>query len=91
MELLGFVNSTLISTYPAEPRSKMMSMWLLRSVARAVEVCPQELMFTLIEVLQDGVCVWVADEQASFSRDEYELDVSRCLLPHTCIIADVVC
>jgi hypothetical protein len=32
--LLGFVNDTLISTYPPEPQNKVASMWLIRTATR---------------------------------------------------------
>jgi len=38
--LLGFVNDTLMSTYPAEPRNKVASVWLIRAATRVVDMCP---------------------------------------------------
>jgi hypothetical protein len=38
--LLGFINDTLVSTYPPEPQNKVASMWLMRAATRVVDTCP---------------------------------------------------
>ena len=36
--LLGFVNNTLVSTSP-KPRNKVVSMWLIHTITRAMDTC----------------------------------------------------
>jgi hypothetical protein len=38
--LLGFVNHTLVSTYPPELRNKVASLWLIRAATRVVDTYP---------------------------------------------------
>lgn len=70
-----FVNDTLLSTYPPEPRNLKPSMWLIASLTRAVDACPLDLRLTLLEAIQDGAGTWLSDEYRVFTRDEYALDV----------------
>ncbi|KAJ3545565.1 hypothetical protein NM688_g5611 [Phlebia brevispora] len=73
--LFEFVNDTLISTYPPEPRNKMPSIWLLRTLTRTMDTCPSELQEELLETVQGGVSPWIQDEYRVLTRKEYGLDV----------------
>ncbi|KAI0061493.1 hypothetical protein BV25DRAFT_1857413 [Artomyces pyxidatus] len=73
--LLEFVNDTLESTYPPEPRNKVVSMWLLRTVTRVIDSCPVGLLQSAVQALQAGLSTWVADEYRVFSHEEYSFDV----------------
>jgi hypothetical protein len=73
--LFDFVNDTLLSTYPPEPRNKVTSSWLLRSLTRAIDACPAELALNLFETIQDGVSFWVSDSYEVFTDREYEDEV----------------
>lgn len=74
-KVFEFVNDTLLSTYPPEPRNLKPSMWLIASLTRAVDACPVDLRLNLLAVIQDGVSTWLSDEYRVFTRDEYALDV----------------
>ncbi|KAI9465049.1 hypothetical protein BJY52DRAFT_1209886 [Lactarius psammicola] len=73
--LLEFVNDTLVSTYPPEPRNKVVSMWLMRTVTRVVETCPVRMLRDLLGALQEGLSVWVADQYQVFTPEEYTFDI----------------
>ncbi|KAH9060473.1 hypothetical protein EDB87DRAFT_1616129 [Lactarius vividus] len=73
--LLEFVNDTLVSTYPPEPRNKVVSMWLMRTVTRMVEMCPVRMLRELLGALQEGLSVWVADQYQVFTAEEYAFDI----------------
>lgn len=75
-DVLEFVNNTLVSTYPPEPRNKVTSMWLMRSLTRIIDACPQELYLNLFELIQEGLRIWIADEYEVFTAEEYSMDVS---------------
>jgi hypothetical protein len=60
--LLGFVNDTLVSTYPPEPQNNVASMWLIRAAMRVVDTCPVKRLCEVVGSLQDGLSVWVADQ-----------------------------
>ena len=74
--LLELVNDTLQSTYPPEPRNKMTSLWLIRTVTRLVETCPVKLLYRTLCALQDGAIIWIADAYDVFYDDVYSFDVS---------------
>ncbi|KAF7980462.1 hypothetical protein HWV62_37928 [Athelia sp. TMB] len=74
-DLLEFANDVLTATYPPAPRSKVTASWLLRALTRALSACPRELALQMLEIVRDGVAVWVADAFAVFDAQEYEDDV----------------
>ncbi|KAJ6525284.1 hypothetical protein DFH09DRAFT_1416643 [Mycena vulgaris] len=69
--LFEFTNDTLRSSYPPEPRNTQQAQWTLRSVARAVELCPPELLMDLLRLIEDGICVWVSDAHQAFNDEDY--------------------
>ena len=73
--IFDFVNDTLQSTYPPEPRNKVTSIWMVRSLIRVVDACPVELRLNLLETLQEGISLWISDEFHVFNEDEYTGDV----------------
>src|ERR1700733_4945004 len=73
--LFDFVNDILHSTYPPEPRNKITSSWLLRSLTRAIDACPVEFALNLLETIQDGVSLWISDSYNVFTEQEYEDEV----------------
>jgi len=66
--LLGFVNDTLVSTYPPEPRNNVVSMWLICAAMRVVDTCPVKRLCEVVGSLQDGLSVWVADQHQVLTR-----------------------
>lgn len=73
--LCDLVNTTLLNNYPPNEHSKTPSLWLLRSVNRAIDACPYELTEQLLETIQDGLCQWISDERETVDEDEYSMDV----------------
>ncbi|KAG1822871.1 uncharacterized protein BJ212DRAFT_1331086 [Suillus subaureus] len=73
--IFDFVNDTLQSTYPPEPRNKVTSIWMIRSLIRVVDACPAELRLNLLETLQEGISLWISDEFHVFTEDEYTGDL----------------
>jgi hypothetical protein len=74
--LLSFVNDILVSSYPPELENKPVSMWLIRSLTRVVDACPNELLLDMLESLKDGFCTWLTDRQKVMTREEYSFNVS---------------
>lgn len=74
--IIEFVNETLRSSYPPEPRNTQLSMWMIRSLTRIVETCPAELILHLLEILEEGLCAWISDEHLALGVQEYAYDVS---------------
>ncbi|KAG6334257.1 hypothetical protein ID866_4832 [Astraeus odoratus] len=70
-----FINDTLLSTYPPEPRNVKPSTWLIATLTRMIDACPLDLCTELLETLQDGISTWISDECHVFSEDEYMFDV----------------
>ncbi|PCH40208.1 hypothetical protein WOLCODRAFT_136726 [Wolfiporia cocos MD-104 SS10] len=75
VEVFEFVNNTLVSTYPPEPRNKVESLWLIRSLSRVIDTCPPELQLSIFDLLQDGLSLWIADDYQVFAMDVYAMDV----------------
>ncbi|KAG0704222.1 hypothetical protein DFH29DRAFT_912360 [Suillus ampliporus] len=73
--IFDFVNDTMQSTYPPEPRNKVTSIWMIRSLIRVVDACPVELRLNLLDTLQEGISLWISDEFHVFNEDEYTGDV----------------
>ncbi|TFY80918.1 hypothetical protein EWM64_g3097 [Hericium alpestre] len=73
--LLEFVNDTLVSTYPPEPRNLNASRWLLRNLTQLVDKCPVEMLRCVLEIIQDGLATWISDEYRIFNQDDYDVDV----------------
>lgn len=74
-DLFEFINDTLVSTYPPEPRNKVPSIWLLRTLTRTMDTCPTELLEDMLRMVQGGISLWVSDEYSSLDRREYDLDL----------------
>ncbi|KIN99598.1 hypothetical protein M404DRAFT_1004540 [Pisolithus tinctorius Marx 270] len=73
--VFDFVNDTLLSTYPPEPRNLKPCTWLLATLTRIIDGCPVDRILDLLQTIQDGVSIWVADDRSVFSEDEYIYDV----------------
>jgi hypothetical protein len=76
VQLLEFVNDTLVNTYPPEPAGKVVSTWLLRTLTRAIDSCPLSLLPSVLRVVSDGMATWIADAYSAFTEEEYAYDVS---------------
>lgn len=73
--VFDLTNNTLLSNYPPKPHGKVPSLWLLRTLTRAIDACPSEFVQQLLETLQDGLCQWIHDAQSTLTEDEYGMDV----------------
>lgn len=74
-ELFEFINDTLRATYPPEPRNRVTSSWLLRTLTRVIEGCPAHLAMPMFEILQDGISIWISDAFNAYNMQEYEDEV----------------
>ncbi|KAI0667624.1 hypothetical protein C8Q78DRAFT_1051818 [Trametes maxima] len=74
-ELLEFVNDSLNTAYPPVPQHKVMCMWLIRSIMRALDACPAELCFSVLHSLVEGLSTWIADDYDICTADEYSSDI----------------
>ncbi|KAI0647951.1 hypothetical protein C8Q79DRAFT_1086869 [Trametes meyenii] len=74
-ELLELVNDSLNTAYPPVPQHKVMCMWLIRSIMRALDACPAELCFSVLHSLAEGLSTWLADDYDICTADEYSSDI----------------
>ncbi|KAJ7677473.1 hypothetical protein B0H17DRAFT_1079271 [Mycena rosella] len=72
--LFEFVNETLRSSYPPEPRNTPQALWTLRTVTRAIENCPADHVVQLLRLVEAGVCAWVSDAHLALSDTDYAYD-----------------
>ncbi len=79
-ELMEFVNNTMRLTYPPETGNQDISRWMIRTLTNVIEHCPIGLGSGLLDLVQEGICVWVADEQKVWSADDYEYEVCTIVL-----------
>jgi len=77
--LLGFMNDTLVSTYPPEPQNKVASMWLIHTAMRVVDMCPIKKLHKVVGTLQEGLGVWVVDQYQVLMAEKYAFDVGGFL------------
>uniref|UniRef100_A0A8H7XPF0 Telomere-associated protein Rif1 N-terminal domain-containing protein n=1 Tax=Psilocybe cubensis TaxID=181762 RepID=A0A8H7XPF0_PSICU len=75
LQVLELASSTMRATYPPEPRVKGVSMWMARSLANLIENCPTQFCLRLMEVLDEGLCLWLADECEVWSDHELTYDI----------------
>lgn len=73
--LMEFVNTTMRLTYPPKLGNQDISRWMIRTLTNVIEQCPTALASRLLELMQEGVCVWVSDERGVWSADDYEYEV----------------
>ncbi len=74
--LVDLVNETLRTSYPPEPSNMTTSLWMVRSLVRMLETCPPELISNALNVLQEGLSLWISDEFKAFKPSDYSGDVS---------------
>ncbi|KAJ7133006.1 hypothetical protein C8R46DRAFT_1140336 [Mycena filopes] len=73
--LLEFVNDTLRSSYPPEPRNKLHAFWMLRTVTQKIETCPVEHAVDMLHLIEEGLCIWLLDEHQALTESEYAYDL----------------
>ena len=81
-KLMDFVNDSLLGAYPSTSHDHVACFWLVRSLTRAIETCPTELVSDLLASVQDGMCVWISDESHVMTEDDYALNVRRSSISH---------
>lgn len=73
--LMQFVDTTMRSAYPPDLGNQDISRWMIRTLTSVIEHCPTTLGGKLLELVQEGMCIWVADERVFWSMDDYEYEV----------------
>ncbi|PPQ76516.1 hypothetical protein CVT26_013350 [Gymnopilus dilepis] len=74
-EVLELASTTMRTTYPPEPRNKQIGMWMVRSLMAVIEHCPVELCLRMLQSLEEGLCLWLADECQTWTEDELNYDI----------------
>ena len=75
-QTLDFINETLLAFYPPGPSNKIVGVWVLRSLQDLVSKCQGTSIVSLLESVNDGLCVWIADDAGVYNNDDYSRDVS---------------
>ncbi|KAK0487411.1 hypothetical protein IW261DRAFT_1447728 [Armillaria novae-zelandiae] len=73
--LVDLLNETLRTSYPPEPSNMTTSLWMVRSLVRMLETCPPELISNVLNVLQEGLSLWISDEFKGFKPSDYSGDI----------------
>ncbi|KAL4265394.1 Telomere-associated protein Rif1 N-terminal domain-containing protein [Pleurotus pulmonarius] len=74
--LLQFVNEALLSSYPPEPRNTVHIMWVVRTLTDVLESCPLEMVMELMDLVGEGLAVWVTDECSALPLDDYAYNIA---------------
>lgn len=74
--LVDVVHDILDVSYPPEPRNKMMSFWLLRSVTAFIDNVDPSWLVETLNSMQKGLCAWMQDECNMLNAEEYSTNVS---------------
>jgi len=75
LNVLELASETMKATYPPEPMNYQVSMWMVRSLATAVEHCPMEFCLKLLQTVQEGLSLWLADESSAWLENDMTYDV----------------
>ncbi|KAF8177829.1 hypothetical protein BJ912DRAFT_930200 [Pholiota molesta] len=73
--ILEHTSETMRAMYPLEPRFRQFGMWMIRSLTTVVEHCPRELALGLLQAVEDGLCVWLADARGVWTEHELTYDI----------------
>ncbi|KAF9005430.1 hypothetical protein BDQ17DRAFT_1303792 [Cyathus striatus] len=69
-DLIDFINDTMRSCYPPEPRNKSEALWLTTSLADVIDKTPVEFCMQMFEMLEEGLCLWLSDNHEAWSADD---------------------
>ncbi|KAG7088279.1 hypothetical protein E1B28_012292 [Marasmius oreades] len=69
--LVEFITDTLRSRYPPKPSEVTSSLWIMRPLREMIETCPKSLTQSLLEILQEGISLWVSDEYEVMAELDY--------------------
>ncbi|KAI0071505.1 hypothetical protein K474DRAFT_1776139 [Panus rudis PR-1116 ss-1] len=83
-DFFEFINDTLVSSYPPHPQNLVKSIWLLRTLTNVIGMCPSDLVFDAVILMQEGLSSWISD-QYNYLSEEYAEDLS--LLYQTALLA----
>lgn len=73
--LPSFLNIVLESSYPPKGSNKIVSIWLLRSIQSALGKFRPVLAIEFLEIVREGLCLWMSDDCATFADDEYSNEI----------------
>ena len=79
--LVDLVADTMRATYPPDTKNKPVMRWLARSLMSLLEKCPKEFCLPMLQTVQEGVCLWLADEIGAWEEDEMNYDVGLGFVP----------
>ena len=74
--LLELVSDTMHATYPPEPRNKVIAMWLVHSLMNVVENCLVEFCLNVLQMVEESLCLWLADEYGVWTEDHFTYDLN---------------
>lgn len=73
--LVELVSETMRANYPPETKNKTVMRWLARSLMTLVEKCPTDFCPQILQALEDGIALWLADEYCAWEESELNYDV----------------
>ncbi|KAF5382309.1 hypothetical protein D9757_008473 [Collybiopsis confluens] len=74
--VVDFIADSLNQSYPPAPSTGLFASWMMRSLGRLINVCPDALYLDFIDSLQDSLILWITDE-SSAATECYD-DIVTC-------------
>lgn len=71
----SLLKTVLETSYPPSNSNKVVSMWLLRSLQSVLSKFTASLAIEILETIQAGLCLWLSDDCAIFTDDEFSNDI----------------
>jgi hypothetical protein len=73
--LLTRIDEQLSASYASPDNEHIPAMWVLRSLTQLISFCPKTLLLDIFEHLEDGLSLWIADDEAQLVESDYASDV----------------
>lgn len=73
--LVELASDTMRANYPPDTKNKAVTRWLARSLTTLVDKCPREFCLQILQALEDGVALWLADGCSAWEEDVLNYDV----------------
>jgi hypothetical protein len=70
LNVLELASETMKATHPPEPMNYQVSMWMVQSLAAAIEHCLMEIYLRLLHTVQEGLSLWLADESGALLEND---------------------
>ena len=76
VDFLGLINLTLRDSYVANQEDRTSISEFIHTLHGLFRSTPLPFFVALVEAIQDGICIWIRDEKAIMTTEDYNIAVS---------------